>query len=92
MHLASLYHQTVLLEAIEQRSDVLQMLFVAAAGDQDVVQIHENATKASAKPCPSVAEKACAAFLRPNGIRRNSYRPNGVMMAVLAMLLWWTGI
>ena len=46
--LGQFYHQTILLEVVEQRSDVLQMLFVAAASNQDVIQIHENAMKASA--------------------------------------------
>ena len=45
--LGQFYYQTVLLEVVEQRSGVLLMLFVAAAGDKDVIQIH-NATKASA--------------------------------------------
>ena len=58
--LGQFYHQTIFLEVVKQRLDVLQMLFVAAAGDQDVVQIHENATKASANHVHQLLKSLCS--------------------------------
>ena len=45
-------------------------------------------TKTNVSPLQTVSMrrwKACAAFLRPKGVRRNSKRSNGVMVAALLM-------
>ena len=46
--LFSFYHQSVLLQTIEQQSKVFQMLGFRFAGDQNVIQVYENELQISA--------------------------------------------
>ena len=51
-------------------------------------------TKVASRPWQTVSISrwnACAAFFSPNGIRRNSNRPNGVITAVFGMSSAATG-
>lgn len=66
------------------------MLLGVGAGDQNVVNVNEE--KIVRQTSSMNLWNACAAFLRPNGIRRNSNRPNGVMTAVFGTSSGVTGI
>ena len=78
-------------EALENNSQVLEVLFRSGTGDEDVVDVSIGKGRPQ-KTWSMNRWKVCAAFLRPKGIRTNSNRPNGVVMAVLGMSSGATGI
>ena len=67
------------------------MFFGRGAGDKQVVQVGIGEGEA-AQYLVDKRWKVWAALRRPNGMRRNSKRPNGVVMAVFGTSEGSTGI
>jgi hypothetical protein len=85
--------QAKLMEPLEQELEVLQVRSQVWTAYDDVIQVHKDEWQAICYPVYHFL-KSVAVLRSTKPIFKNSYRPNGVMMAVLAMSLacmgiWW---
>lgn len=74
-------------EALKQSSGVVEMFGVGGAGDHYVIEVD----KKEVKPpwTKSISHwNVCAAFLRPNGMHKDSNNPNGGDDHCLGNDLW----
>jgi hypothetical protein len=78
--------QAALLKDGEDLPEMLDVLLQAVAGDDDVVQVAEHEGEVFEYRMLSMKRwKVWAALRRPKDMKRYSNKPNGVMIAVLAM-------
>ena len=87
MALEWVHKNTIVAESLKNSSQMLLVLLSTRAGNKQVINMHSKN-----RTWLMNIWNVCAAFRRPKGIRINSKRLNGVVMAVFGISVGSTGI